>query len=123
MEDGSVHFTAFVTPIPIRGANHFEWTVLPFGLMNAPPMFQRVMHHALQGTESFAAVYMDDILIHSATDEEHLTHVAKILELLERSRLRASRSKCEWARDQIEFLGHGLSYGKITITPTHEEAI
>ena len=112
-----------MTPIPIRGANHFEWTVLPFGLMNAPPTFQRIMHHVLQGTENFAAVYMDDILVHSATEEDHLAHVTRVLELLKKSKLHASPSKCEWLKDKIEFLGHGLSHGRIKITPTHEEAI
>ena len=82
MEQESIPLTAFVTPIPIKGASHFEWSVLPFGLMNAPPTFQRVMHHVLQGTEAFAAVYIDDILVHSASDEDHLAHVTKVLDLL-----------------------------------------
>ena len=123
MGEESIPLTAFVTPIPIKGANHFEWTVLPFGLMNAPPTFQRVMHHVLQGTEDFAAVYMDDILVHSASDEDHLAHVTKILELLRKSNLHASATKCEWCRAKIEFLGYELSHGKVSITVTHEEAI
>ena len=123
MDRKSIPLTAFVTPIPIRGANHFEWTVLPFGLMNAPPTFQRIMHHVLQGTEHFAAVYMDDILVHSTSDEDHLAHVTRVLELLQKSNLHASPAKCEWLRSEIEFLGHRLSQGEVSITATHEEAI
>ena len=123
MERESIPLTAFVTPIPIKGANHFEWSVLPFGLMNAPPTFQRVMHHVLQGTETFAAVYMDDILVHSASDEDHLVHITKVLELLQESKLHVSLKKCEWLRTEIEFLGHRLSHGRVSITATHEEAV
>ena len=79
----AIPLTAFVTPIPIRGANHFEWTVLPFGLMNAPPTFQRVMHHVMQGAEHFTAVYMDDICC----------RIAHTL-LLSLNHLDASPSKC-----------------------------
>ena len=82
MDRESILLTAFVTPILIRGANYFEWSVLPFGLMNAPPTFQRVMHHVLQGTEAFAAVYMDDILVHSASDKDYVVHITKVLKLL-----------------------------------------
>ena len=119
----AIPLTAFVTPIPIRGANHFEWTVLPFGLMNAPPTFQRVMHHVMQGAEHFTAVYMDDILIHSTSIEEHIEHVAWVLGTLSQARLHAKASKCEWMRGEVEFLGHKLARGKVHITPLHEEAI
>ena len=44
---------------------------MPFGLKNAPPTFQRAMMAALQGCEDFAVVYIDDILVFSATREEH----------------------------------------------------
>ena len=82
MEESSIPITAFVIPIAVRGARHFEWTVLPFGLKNAPPIFQRVMGHVLQGLERFALVYMDDVLIHSRDRDEHLLHVEQVLERL-----------------------------------------
>ena len=123
MAQEAIPLTAFVTPIPIRGANHFEWTVLPFGLMNAPPTFQRVMHHVMQGAEHFTAVYMDDILIHSSSIEEHVEHVTWVLQALHQARLHAKASKCEWMRGEVEFLGHKLAQGKVHITPLHEEAI
>ena len=86
MEESSIAITAFVIPIAVRGARHFEWTVLPFGLKNAPPIFQRVMGHVLQGLDKFALVYMDDVLIYSKDRAEHLLHVEKVLERLKRCR-------------------------------------
>ena len=91
--------------------------------MNALPTFQRNMHHVMQGAEEFTAVYMDDILIHSSSPEEHLEHVLRVLDLLGQHQLHAKPSKCEWMQMEVEFLGHQLSQGRIRITPTHVEAI
>ena len=123
MERESILLTAFVTPIPIRGANHFEWTVLPFGLMNAPPTFQKVMHHVMQGCEEYTSVYMDDILIHSPNHAEHSVHVLHVMDRLNEAKLHIKAAKCEWLVDQVEFLEHRLSHGTIGLTPLHEEAI
>ena len=108
MEESSIPVTAFVIPIAVKGARHFEWTVLPFGLKNAPPIFQRVMGHVLQGLDKFALVYMDDVLIHSKDREEHLLHVEKVLERLKRFNLKCNPKKCEWFRTSTTFLGHLL---------------
>ena len=104
MEEGSIAVTAFVTPIAIRGARHFEWTVLPFGLKNAPPVFQRVMCHVLQDCDRFAIVYMDDVLIYSRNAEEHYLHVEEVLQRLARANLKCNAKKCEWFRNQVTFL-------------------
>ena len=123
MDEDAIPLTAFVTPVPIQGANHFEWTVLPFGLMNAPLTFQRVMHYVMQETEEFTAVYIDDILIYSPNDEGHVVHVTYVLDLLEQHRLYVNAKKCEWMRSNVEFLGYYLSHRRIRLTQTHEEAI
>ena len=65
MEESSIPITAFVILISVKGARYFDWRVLPFGLKNAPPIFQRVIGHVLQRLERFALVYIDNILIHS----------------------------------------------------------
>jgi hypothetical protein len=75
--------TAFCTPL-----STFEWLVMPFGLTNAPATFQRFVTNILQeylGT--FVCVYMDDILIYSATEEEHVEHVCKVLDILKQNQL------------------------------------
>jgi hypothetical protein len=54
----------------------FEWLVMPFGLTNAPATFMRIMDNILWPfTNSFVAVYLDDILIFNQTWEENLHHI------------------------------------------------
>jgi hypothetical protein len=61
----------------------FEWLVMPFGLMNSPATFMRLMDDILRPfTNSFAVVYLDDILIFSQTWEEHLHHIRQVLQTL-----------------------------------------
>eukprot|EP00253_Pinus_taeda_P027308 PITA_27308 len=61
----------------------FKWLVMPFGLTNAPSTFVRIMDDILQPfTNSFVAVYMDDILIFSQSWEEHLHHIRQVLQTL-----------------------------------------
>ena len=74
--------TAFTLPEAIDGHALWEWQVMLFGLVNAPPTFQRAMTVALRGCEDFSAVYIDDILIFSASVEDHLKHLATVFQKL-----------------------------------------
>ena len=56
---------------------------MPFGLRNAPPTFQRAMTVALEGTESFASVYIDDILVYSPDRATYLVHLSRVFERLQ----------------------------------------
>ena len=97
--------TAFRTPL---GA--FEWLVMPFGLTNAPATFQRFVTNILQEyIGDFVCVYMDDILIYSATEHEHVEHVQKVLDVLKHNQLLAKLSKCAFFAPQVEYLGHIVS--------------
>ena len=53
----------------------FEWLVMPFGLKNAPAIFQRKMDNIFSKYKEFVIVYIDDILIFSRTREEHIGHL------------------------------------------------
>ena len=79
---------AFTTPF-----GHFEYTVLSFGLVNAPATFQACMNRIFRPyLDKFVVCYLDDILIYSNTREEHLTHLRLVLDILRREHTRSSPS-------------------------------
>ncbi|GBG85975.1 hypothetical protein CBR_g40788 [Chara braunii] len=89
---------------------HFEWVVMPFGLTNAPAAFQAAMTTEFRAMlDRFVLVYLDDILVYSRTLEEHLEHLRRVLETLRSARYKANRDKCEFVRQELEYLGHFVS--------------
>jgi hypothetical protein len=101
----------------------FAPTVMPFGWNNAPSAFQRAMNYALRECSDFAAVYIDDIIIYSKTDEEHIHHVRSVLSALRKANLRVKRSKCRWACTEALYLGHIVSKDGIRPNPALIQAI
>ena len=110
--------TAFITPLGL-----YEWNVLPQGLCNAPPSFQRVMCDVLSRCTGFSLVYLDDIVIYSRTYAEHLYHLEQVLNALHLHRLTLNLEKCEIAKSSIEYLGHILTSSRITPLPSKISAI
>ena len=103
--DDDIPKTAFNTHI-----GKFEWKVLPMGLSNAPSVFQAVMNKIFgPHLNKFVCVYLDDILVFSRTPEEHVEHVALVLALLRKYKLKAKLSKCEFFKPELKFLGHIVS--------------
>ena len=96
------HKTAFITS---RGL--YEFLVMPFGLCNAPSTFQRLMDKVIKPEyRTFVESYIDDIVIHSNTFEEHLVHVEKVLQLFIDHDLTVKLSKCNFFQAVVRFLGH-----------------
>ncbi|GBG79147.1 hypothetical protein CBR_g28862 [Chara braunii] len=86
---------------------HFEWVVMPFGLTNAPTTFQAAMTNEFRAMlDRFVLVYFDDILVCSRTLEDHLGHLRRVLETLRLAKYKANRDKCEFVRQELEYLGH-----------------
>ena len=113
------HKTAFRTRY-----GHFEFLVMPFGLTNAPAAFMRVMNKVFAPyLDRFVLVYLDDILIYSKTEEEHLQHISLILSTLHKYDDKAKLSKCEFARMVIDFLGHRISQTGYEVIPSFRESI
>ncbi|GBG73704.1 hypothetical protein CBR_g17045 [Chara braunii] len=86
---------------------HFEWVIMPFGLTNAPATFQAAMttefHDVL---DRFVLIYLDDILVYSRTLDEHIVHLRAVLDKLRTAKYKANRAKCEFAQQELEYLGH-----------------
>ena len=89
---------------------HFEFLVMPFGLSNAPSMFQALMNFTLRAfLRRCVLVFFDDILIYSATWTEHLQQLRTVLDILRAHRLHIKRSKCSFATSSVHYLGHVIS--------------
>lgn len=118
LDPDSIHKTAFCSPW-----GKFSFTRMPFGLMNAPASFQRCMDEALAGQEDWSATYIDDIVIFSNTWEEHLLHVRKVLQALEKVGMTANPDKCVWGARTLTYLGHQVGGGAVTVPEARVAAI
>ena len=101
--------TAFRLPEAVEGSSLWQWKVMPFGLRNAPPTFQRAMSITLAGLDHCAIVYIDDILIYSNSEEEHLQHLEAVFAALAKECYHMRLNKCEFMKTEVEFLGHRLT--------------
>jgi hypothetical protein len=89
---------------------HYEYKVMPFGLANAPATFQALINNALRPyLDKFAVAYLDDILIYSKTEKEHVEHVRLVLGALRKFFLRINLKKSVFHRESVEFLGYIIS--------------
>ena len=84
---------------------------MPFGLKNAPSVFQRLMQQVLSGVNpengpSFVAAYIDDFLIFSVSLQQHLDHLCKVIHRLREVGLKVNPGKCQFIRREVEYLGH-----------------
>ena len=89
------------------------FTTMPFGLSGAPATFQRMMDEVLRGTESFAGVYLDDIIVHSDTWDDHLRHLDEALKRLEDAGLTLKLKKCTFATEDCTYLGYRIGRGGV----------
>ena len=95
-----------------------------FELANASTIFQSYTNKALtELVNRFCVVYLNDILIFSEFEEEHLSHVKEILERLRQYQLYAKLSKCQFFTTQVEFLRFIISIDDVTMNSSKVEAI
>ncbi|GJZ25678.1 putative reverse transcriptase domain-containing protein [Tanacetum coccineum] len=98
---------------------YFEFTVMHFGLTNAPAIFMDLMNRVCRPyLDKFMIVFIDDILIYSKTQEEHVEHLRLVLELLKKEKLYAKFSKCEFWLREVQFLRHVINGNRIHVDPS-----
>ncbi|GJZ78470.1 Orf y [Tanacetum coccineum] len=108
MDEESIPWTAFLVP-----GGLYEWLVVSFG----PAVFQRKMDKCFKGTESFIAVYIDDILVFSKNEKGHAKHLERMLKICEDNGVVLSLTKMKIAVSTVDFLGAVIGEGTIKLQP------
>src|SRR3990167_101365 len=103
---GATQKAAFVTPFGL-----FAPLVLPFGLHSAPAEFMKFMNEnfAQQLNEGWLSVYLDDLLVHSATLEKHLDYLTNLFLHIRKIGARLRLDKCNFCLTKLKHLGHIIS--------------
>ena len=102
----------------------YEFTVMPFGLCNAPATFQRLMETVLHGlARDKCFVYLDDVLVVGKTFEEHTNNLREVLTRLREAGLRLKPSKCHLAKARVTYLGYVVSREGIVADPDKVAAV
>lgn len=102
----------------------YEFRVMPFGLTNAPATFQSIMSQIFASLlRKHVLVFMDDVLIYSKSLEEHVLHLTQVFQILDNHHFLVKLSKCEFAKQELDYLGHTISIQGVATEPTKIQAI
>jgi hypothetical protein len=105
--------TTFITKYGL-----YEFTVMSFGLTNAPAFFMNLMNSVFMDyLDKFVMVFIDDILIYSQSEEENVDHLKMVLQRLREHQLYAKLSKCEFWINEVMFLGHIINKDGLAVDP------
>ena len=118
MDERDKEKTAFTSPLGL-----LQFTTMPFGLNGAPATFQRLMDQVLRGTEEYAGVYLDDIIVYGTVWEEHLRNLEGVFERLSGAGLTIKLKKCTFGAQQCTYLGHKIGNGGVLLEDAKVQAI
>ena len=106
------------TAFTVGPLGFYEFNVMPFGLVNAPATFQRLMQASLGDLHlNQCLLYLDDIIVFSRTFEEHLASLEKVFSCLKQANLKLKPSKCSFLHREVKYLGHLVSLEGIKPDP------
>ena len=117
LDDSSKPLTTFITPF-----GRYNFNKLPFGISSAPEHFQCQMNKILADLPGVLC-HMDDILIFGNSKEEHDTRLHNVLQKLQTTGVTLNRSKCEFGKEHLTFLGHVIDKEGISADPSKTKAI
>ena len=119
VKNEDVQKTAFIT-----SSGLYEFKRMPFGLSSAPATLQRYLQKVFEKhLFKSLVIYLDDILVFSKSFEEHLNHLEQVFEILSEYNLRLKKSKCNFATNQIKYLGFVISGDGISTDPEKIQAV
>ena len=120
MDEESKQYTAFT----LGSMGLYECESMPFGLCNTPPTFQRLMLNCLGELNlTYCLIYLDDVIIFSRTEEEHLERMRVVFDCLHEHGLKLKPSKCDVSKTEINYLAHHVSKKGILPSKKNLEAI
>ena len=106
MDEVSKQYTAFT----VGNLWFFECKCVPFGLCNAPARFQRLMQNCLDKLNmTFCMIYLDDVIVLSKIEEEHLLCLYIVFECFREHHLKLKVTKCEFFKSEMNYLAHHVS--------------
>ena len=119
MDPRSKELLAFSTPLGL-----YQPLNMPFGMKNAPAIFQREMTRVLKDRLWKGVMcFIDDILIYSKTAEEHAETLEWVLKTLQAEKYFANPDKCEFFQREVSFLGHVISEKGVAVQQHKVKAI
>ena len=119
MADSDKEKTAFTT-----GTGLYQFTVMPFGLCNAPATFERLMEQVLAGMSwEVLLIYLDDVIIHAKSFQDQLERLRAVLTRLRAAGLKLSPRKCQLFQRRVNFLGHIVSSDGVSTDPAKIAAV
>ena len=120
MDEGSKQYTAFT----LGSMGLYKCESMPFGLCNAPPSFQRLMQNCLGELNlTYCLIYLDDVIIFSQTEEEHLERMCVVFDHLCEHGLKLKPSKCDVFKTEINYVAHHVSKKGVLPSKKNLEAI
>ncbi|UYV66380.1 hypothetical protein LAZ67_4001492 [Cordylochernes scorpioides] len=117
VESRDIPKTAVITPFGL-----FEFPRMSFGLCNAAQTFQRLINEVLQGLD-FEYAYIDDVLIASDSENQHVSHLQQLFGRLRDYGLTINETKCTFGQPSVKFLGFIITNAGISPDPQRVQAI
>ena len=106
MAPGSQQYTAFT----VGNFGFYEFTHMPFGLCNAPAMFQHLMQNTLGELNlTYCVIYLGDVIVFSLMEEKHLERLRMVFKRFRKFNLKLKLSKCSFFQSEIMYLAHHIS--------------